>query len=232
MRQSDRFKLHFGPYRTPYVRLGRRLTCAIRGELITVGITKGRIPWPIGQGGRNRNRSIILCGDLERAVERESFQAIAYWWGVCAATVAKWRRALKVPPINEGTMVLRVAVAKSPPLIAARLIAWSKARDPVRREKIAASKRGKKRPAAIVAGMRARMLGKKLSKTTRRKMSETHRARRTRPPWLNPEWSTEDDALVRSLPASEVVTRTGRSLSAVYSRRSALGLSNGRTTRH
>jgi len=78
MRQSDRVKLHFGPYRTPYVRLGRRMTCAIRGELVTVGITKGRVPWPIGQGGRKRNRSIILCGDLERAVERESFQAMDY----------------------------------------------------------------------------------------------------------------------------------------------------------
>ena len=48
-------------------------------------------------------------------------------------------------------------------------------------EKIAASKRGKKRPAAVLTGMRARMLGKKLSKSTRQKMSEAHRARGTRP---------------------------------------------------
>ena len=76
------------------------------------------------------------------------------------------------------------------------------------------------------------MLGKKLSKTTRRKMSEAHRVRGTRPPKAGPAWSTEEEALLRTLPASEVATRTGRSLSAVYSRRSTLGLNNGRTTRH
>jgi len=186
MRQSDRVKLHFGPYRTPFVRLGNRLMCVLRGELLIVGVTAGRIPWPIGQAGRNRNRSIVLCGDLERAVERESFQAVAYWWGVSQSTVAKWRRALKVPSMNEGTRLLRVAYAKSPAGNAARQKAWNKARDPARREKIAASKRGKKRPARVVAGMRARMVGTKLSLATRQKLKDAHRKRGTRPPWLNP----------------------------------------------
>jgi hypothetical protein len=230
MRQSDRVKLHFGPCRAPYVRRGRRIMCVLRGEVLTDGMTDARIPWPIGRAGRTR--SIVLCGDLEKAVERESFQAIMHWWGVSHVTVGKWRRALKVPTTNEGTRLLRIAYANSPAGKAARQKAWSKARDPVRREKIAASKRGKKRPAAVVAGMRARMLGKKLSKTTRRKMSEVHRARGTRPPKAGPVWSTEEEALLRRLPAGEVAQQTGRSLSAVYSRRSALGLNNGRTTRH
>jgi hypothetical protein len=76
MRQSDRVKLHFGPYRAPYVRRGRRIMCVLRGEVLTDGMTDARIPWPIGRGGRTR--SIVLCGDLEKAVERESFQAITY----------------------------------------------------------------------------------------------------------------------------------------------------------
>ena len=189
MRQSDRVKLHFGPYQTPYVRMGRRIMCAIRGQLLTVGMTGGRIPWPIGKQGRAR--SIVLFGDLERAVERESFQAIVHWWGVSAATARKWRQALRVPANNEGTMVLRVAIANSPTSKVARQKAWSKASDPVRREKIAASKRGKKRPPAVVAKMRARMLGQKPTKATRHKMSEAHRRRGTRPPWLGPAWSAE-----------------------------------------
>ena len=80
MRQSDRVKLHFGPYRAPYVKRGRRIMCALRGELVVQGMTDARIPWPIGRGGRIR--SIVLCGDLETAVARESFQAIRYAiWG-------------------------------------------------------------------------------------------------------------------------------------------------------
>ncbi len=204
--------------------------CAVHGELIVDGLTDGRIPWPIGRGARQR--SIVLFRDLERAVERESFQAVAYWWGVGASTVAKWRRALKVPTVNEGTRLLRVAIAKSPALVAARQKAWSKARDPARREKIAASKRGKKRPAYVVSGMRARMLGKKLCDNTRRKMSEAHRRLGTRPPKAGPAWSAEEESLLQTLPAAEVATRTGRSLAAVYSRRSSLGLNNGRTARH
>jgi len=229
MRQSDRFKLHFGPYRAPYVRRGRRIMCALRGEILTDGMTDARIPWPIGRGGRTR--SIVLCGDLEKAVEKESFQAIMYWWNVSGATVSKWRRALKVPTVNKGTRLLRKAYANSPAGRAALRKAWAKARDPERCAKIAA-KRGKKRPAAVVAAMRARMLGSRLSSATRRKMSAAHRRRGTRPPWLGPSWSAEEDEVIRTSPAVEATERTGRSLSAVYSRRSALGVNDGRTTRH
>lgn len=204
--------------------------CVVRGELIIEGLTDGRIPWPIGK--RSRLRAIVLFGDLERAVERESCQAIVFWWGVSHSTARKWRRALKVTATNEGTRQLRSACAKAPAAEAVRKKAWRKARDPGRREKIAASKRGKKRPAHVVAGMRARMLGKKLDEPTRRKMSEAHRRRGTRPPWLKPAWSAADEQLLRTLPAAEVAKRTGRSLSAVYSRRSELGVNDGRTTRH
>lgn len=204
--------------------------CAVRGELIIEGLTDGRIPWPIGRGARLR--SIVLFGVLERAVLRESAQAIKYWWGVGSATVAKWRRVLSVPKGNEGTKRLRIIYARTPAAEAARTKAWSKARDSARREKIAASKRGKKRPAYIIADMRARMLGKKPSEASRRKMSEAHRLRGTRPPWLKPAWSAKEDAVVRNLPAADAAVRTGRSLSAVYSRRSELGLNKGRTTRH
>jgi hypothetical protein len=110
----------------------------------------------------------------------------------------------------------------------------AKARDPgpVRRAKIAAARRGKPRPAHVVAAMRQRQLGKRPSKATRAKMSEAHRRRGTRPQWLNAGWSAAEDELCRSLPPHEVAKRTGRTLPAVYSRRSQLAVNDGRTRRH
>ena len=77
----------------------------------------------------------------------------------------------------------------------------AKARDPQRRAKIAAAKRGKKRPKHVIEAMRRANLGNPLTKETRRKMSEAHRKRGTRPPWLNAAWTPEEDDLLRSLPA-------------------------------
>jgi hypothetical protein len=79
-----------------------------------------------------------------------------------------------------------------------------------------------------VAAVRKRQLGKRHSKATRAKMSQAHKRRGTRPPWLNAAWSQAEDALCRSLPAAQVAEQTGRSLHAVYVRRSRLGLSDGR----
>jgi hypothetical protein len=72
--------------------------------------------------------------------------------------------------------------------------------------------------------------GRKHTKKDRKKMSQAHRNRGTIPPGLRP-WTAEEDKLVRQLPASKVVARTGRTLSAVYTRRSILGLNDGRTVR-
>jgi len=51
MRQSDRVKLFFGPYRTPRFKLGTKVDCAVRGELVIVGLSDGRIPWRLGMQG-------------------------------------------------------------------------------------------------------------------------------------------------------------------------------------
>src|SRR5262249_26605268 len=108
----------------------------------------------------------------------------------------------------------------------------AKSRDPeadaARREKIAAAKRGKPRPRHVIEAMRKANLGRKHTGEARAKMSEAHRARGTRPPWLGPPWSPKEDALVRRLPAAEAAARTGRTLAAVYSRRRALRLPDGR----
>jgi hypothetical protein len=46
MRQFDRVKLFFGPYRTPRFKLGTKVDCATRGEMVTVGLSDGRIQSP------------------------------------------------------------------------------------------------------------------------------------------------------------------------------------------
>ena len=49
MRDSDRFKLYFGPYTTPRFRYGQRVWCHYRGWVKIVGLTDGKIQWPIGR---------------------------------------------------------------------------------------------------------------------------------------------------------------------------------------
>jgi hypothetical protein len=73
--------------------------------------------------------------------------------------------------------------------------------------------------------------GRKHTAEARAKMSAAQRRRGARPPKAGRPWTAEEDALVRELPAIEVVSRTGRTLQAVYSRRSQLGVNEGRTSR-
>src|SRR5262249_52396269 len=76
---------------------------------------------------------------------------------------------------------------------------------------------------SAVNAMRKRMTGIKLSAETRRKMSRAHRLRGTRPPKARRPWTAKEDALIRRLPAAEVVRRTGCTLTAVYTRPIVLG---------
>ena len=94
-----RMKLHHGPYSTPRVRIGRTvLMDEARGiEVVVVGVTSARIPWPIGKLGDGRAKSLIVYGDLERAVRLESNLAVCHWFSVTPQTVTKWRKALTVP---------------------------------------------------------------------------------------------------------------------------------------
>ena len=49
MNNSQRFKLHYGPYETLLFEYGDVVECARRGEVKIMGITSARIPWPIGK---------------------------------------------------------------------------------------------------------------------------------------------------------------------------------------
>jgi hypothetical protein len=206
MHDAIRFKLHFGPYRTPRFRIGQKVQCEVLGEVTVYRVSAGRIPWPV-----TARRALVVYAGLARAIRKESIQAVAHHWGVSPQTVTQWRRRLGIKGEPAGTRQLRRTYwLREEWAETARRRAWAKARDPQRREKIAAAKRGKPRPKSVIDGMRRRMLGKRRSASTRRKMSAAHKARGTRPPWLNPSWEQWEDELVRRLSGIEAAKQTGR----------------------
>jgi hypothetical protein len=227
---SSRFKL-LGTYRSPKFKYGQRVNDERRGTVRIVGLSAGRIPWPIGIGPGGR--SLVLYWDLARAVKRESGVAICFWFGIGHCTVRKWRKALGVPAKNEGTLARAVAHGRSRKGRRAIAAMHNKSRNPTldapRRAKISAAKIGKPRPASVVAAIRRAHIGHRQSAESRRKMSESHRRRGTRPPWLNAPWAAWEDEAVRTLRPVAAAATTGRTLFAVFSRRHKLGLNEGRS---
>ncbi len=180
MTDADRFRLLHGPYRTPRFRRGRAVTCAVRGEVVVCGLTDGPIPWPVGQ--RGRAKAPIVCGGLAEAVRRESNLAVCHWWGVTPQTVSKWRKALGVRQVNEGTARLYRDYAPKRLTEEVRERALARANAPEANAKKAAAKVGVPRPEAVRKKLRRARLGKPLSAETRARMSATHRRRGTKPP--------------------------------------------------
>jgi hypothetical protein len=122
MNPQTRVKLRFGAYRAPRFRHGDVVFCERAGEVTLCGLSKGRIPWPTCR--RGRASAIVLCGDLVKAVRRESSVAVQYWWGVGRDTVRKWRNALEVGRLTKGTRALMSDYATEPRMDAIRAKAW------------------------------------------------------------------------------------------------------------
>jgi hypothetical protein len=224
MDDAERFRL-LGKYRTPRFRIDRKVLCEVRGEVTITGMTDAPIPCPVGKRGQGRHSLVVYKG-LAKAVRRESNQAVAHWWGVDVQTVSKWRHLLGVGIATEGTSCLhRETIEQTGE--AMRALGVKKARDPQRRRKIAEARRGKPRPPHVLEAMHEAWRGSHHTEETRRRMSRTHRKRGTLVPGTIP-WTSEEDAMVKVLPAEEAAKRTGRSLSAVYKRRWRLGLPDGR----
>jgi hypothetical protein len=228
MEDAERYRL-LGQYRTPRFRIGLTVFCEVRGEMVITGMTDAPILWPVGRRGRERP-SLVVYKDLAKAVRRESNQAVAHWWGIHPQTVTKWRRLLGVERATEGTFRLQSEYTKEPWAVEAFAKAHSKVRDPERCRKISESMRGKPKPLHVMDALHEGRRGKKQSEETRRKISEANRRNGRLVPGTV-LWTSEDDDLVRSLPAEEVVRRTGRSLIAVYARRSELKVPDGRRRR-
>jgi len=219
MSEQNRFKL-LGTYRTPKFKYGDIVECEMRGPVKIVGLTSARIPWP------KCTRGMILYGDLARAVRTESGKAVQYWFGVGQDRAWKWRRALGVDRVNEGTSALMSRNAPD----SCQSDAANAKREPAlksaeRAAKIAAAKRGKPRPPGFMAKLRAANVGRKQSAETREKRRATAKRRGTIPPGMKgPIWTAAELALLGTMPDAEVATRIGRSLAAVQSRRYGLGM--------
>lgn len=208
MNDADRFRLLHGPYRPPRCRVGRTLCCELRGDVRVTGYSDGPLPWPAGHalGGSGRGKpALILCGDLVKAVLRESNLAVAHHWGVTSQTVTLWRRALDVPVHNEGTKRLWRDLAPDRLSREARALAAERTGSPEARAKKAAAKRGKPRPPHVVEAMVRAHRGKPVPEEVRRKMSASHRRRGTRPPAAGRPWTPEEDALLGKVNDAERV---------------------------
>ena len=201
--------------------------CAARGEVVIVALSSGRIPWPIGRRRGTSARALIIYDGLAEAVKRESGIAIGHWFGVTSQTVTVWRKALDVGATNEGTSQLRSEWTETDAIQEGLGKGKESARDPERRRKIAESRKGKPRPAHVLKIL-ARGRKRRNSPEARRKHSDTNKRRGVIPPAAGRAWTAEEDELVKALSVAEVAKATGRTLSAVYGRRSALGLPDGR----
>ena len=86
---------------------------------------------------------------------------------------------------------------------------------------------GQASPSHVVEAVRRAHLGTHHSEEARKKRSEAHKRRGTLVPGTR-LWTPEEDELLRTLPIAQVVKKTGWSLRAVRTRRSRLGLPDGR----
>jgi hypothetical protein len=212
---ADRHCLLFGTYRTPVFKYGDVVICDVHGQVEIVGLSVGRIPWPIGK--RGRAKALVLCGALAKAVLLEAAVAMAYWGRLgpdsdCVATRARRRHDDPGNVHTQGPHPLGEQGERM------RQLARAKDCNLARRDKIAASRRVKPRPAYVVKAMRHGNVGRVHSDEERRKRSEGHKRRGTRPPKAGRAWSAAEDKLVRRLPPAEAARRTGRKLGAVYAR--------------
>jgi hypothetical protein len=222
MLEQVRCKLLFGPYRMPKCRVGKMIACRIRGPVRIEGITAAPMQWPFTFRSRVcRLPSVIVCGDLVRALRRESVAAIAYWWGVSTCTVWRWRAEIGVEQFTEGTRDLyRRWMPDKLDEEAIRKQRESN-RSPEANAKRAAALRGRPMPDHVRQALLKANKGRKVSAETRRRRSEAWR-----PIPKETDWKPEEDALLGTIPDIDVSRQTGRTLAAVRLRRKRRGIAN------
>jgi hypothetical protein len=222
MDDGERLKLLHGPYTPPKARRGDTLSCEYRGCNVRVGGMSSDVPiqWPtVFKTGR---RSLIVCGELVRAIRTESVIAIAHHWGVNVVTVWFWRKALGVPRITEGTERLyeEYKPEKLPDDVTA--LGREHAREPEVLERMAETKRGVPAHPNTVAALTE---AAKQPKSEDWKRQARERMAGKRP--LNsvrPDWKPEEDALLGTDFDREIASKTGRTIAGVRGRRKNLGI--------
>jgi hypothetical protein len=204
-KNRGQFQLLFGPYAPPSVPRNGRLRCEMRGLLRVGSWSDGLIPWP----RRYQTGSIILCGDLVRAVETESVEAVSHHWGVCRNVVQKWRQALHVPESNPGTRHLRhrIKTALDSP---ARRRAVIRANNP--KAILSSEQAPQERSHPLVSPSISRLVRDRIARTGRH---------------INPDlrlWSEKEDKLLGTARDEQIARQINRSRGAVRARRNILGI--------
>lgn len=226
---TDAPRLLSGPYVPPRVRRRDWLDDAIDGAVQVGGYSDGPIPWP--RRLKTGRHSLILCGDLVRAVRTESSVAVQHWFGVGVVTVAKWRVALGVDrQNNSGTQALyrELQPQKLTPEVVARARIAAAAPDAV--ERMRQAKTGKPAHAATRAALLAAAKqpkppgwGKRASDWMRRG-KETAQNQAPRPAHRRGAWTPEELAMLGTDADPAIAARLGVSLRTVFLKRSGLGI--------
>jgi hypothetical protein len=193
------------------------LACERRGEEVRVGgLTDAPIQWPYVR--RKGPHSLILCGDLVRAVKTESVSAVVHHWGVSPSTVHQWRKALDVTKWTIGTTRL----------IVHRILQNRKLSEtPAARAKMSRTRKGRPpAPQFRAAGRAAAMRPK-----SERWKQQT--AQRMRQQWASGQrhghargrpWTDRELKLLGTRPDHVVARRVGRSVGAAQRKRWLLGI--------
>jgi hypothetical protein len=194
MIDSERYRLLHGPYAAPKCRVGGLLYCVRRERDLKVsGLTDAPIQWPFTRVAGPK--SLIVCGDLVRAVRTESELAVAHHWGVARKTVWKWRTALGVPMWNEGSRRLLLETVPERVDLETLALAREKSRTREARAKMSAARKGRPphpnlRAAARIAASQPKpeSFKRKMSRRVRRewRLGSRHGHPRGRP-WTEAE---------------------------------------------
>jgi hypothetical protein len=232
-RHSEHVRLLHGPYTAPGLRRGDKATCLLRdGEVLITGWSDARISWPRCRlpGTHGGGSGLLVEDELARAVRSESSLAIQHWWGVNFRTVWCWRKALGVPPYNEGTTRLHAMWNKEN---GARLRGKKLPPEQVERRRRTALELGLRPPAEVLwTAEELALLGTMPDEDVAARIGRTAtgvRVKRSRcgiPNPAGPWWTAEETALLGTLPGREVAQRLGRSLESVRQKRKKLGIGN------
>ncbi|HEY1377194.1 MAG TPA: hypothetical protein VGF55_10395 [Gemmataceae bacterium] len=208
MTDADRYRLLFGPRRAPRWRYGRVVMDEVRGEVTVVGMTAGRIPWPVGK--RGRAKAPVVAAGLARALRADAAQAVAHWWGLSAHTVCLYRRGLGVPRATAGTRRLHQLNYEEITTAEVHARAVRAANTPEANARKGSAQRGKPLPDYLKKHFDR--TGWVPSAETRARMSAAQKARRReRRGGSGRPWTEGEDALLDRLSPAEVAARPGRS---------------------
>jgi hypothetical protein len=218
------------------VRRGDRATCFLRdADVIITAWSDGRIPWPRCKvPGRRGGSGLLVEEELARAVRCEAARALCSWWGITAETSWRWRQALGVARLNEGSRLLHAqVVAAAGRKLRGRKVppeACERRRRTARELNLGQYLRPGALPEKLWKAAELALLGTLPLEMVARRTGRTPGAVRQKREELgipNPtgnRWGSEEIALLGTLHDEEVGRRLGRSRSAVTQKRIDLGI--------